>query len=130
MKVAVIGSRTFKNYGLVVKTLKELAPQEIISGGAAGADSLGAQYAEENKIKLTIFPANWNDLTAPNCKIKVGKFGKQYNALAGFNRNLDIINSSDLIVAFWDGVSPGTAHSLKYAKEQGKPTHVILFNIS
>lgn len=115
MNLAIIGSRTFNNYELLKKELQPFLNEEIknslivISGGARGADILGEKWAKENKIRTLIFLANWQ------------KYGKK----AGFIRNYDIINNCDAVVAFWDGKSKGTAHSLNLAKEQNKPIKII-----
>jgi len=120
MRLAIIGSRDFNDYDLLDKTInnhfydyshEELMFDEIISGAAAGADSLGAKFAKDNNIKLTEFPAQWE------------KYGKR----AGFLRNEDIILNSDFVLAFWDGLSKGTANSLSIAKRLKKPTMIVYF---
>lgn len=119
MKLAIIGSRGFDNWNLLDDTLCDFfrrpddsfAFNEIISGGAKGADKLGAQWAKEVKVKLTEFIPDWE------------KHGKR----AGFLRNEDIVKSSDFVLAFWDGVSKGTANSLSIAKRLKRPTLIIYF---
>lgn len=111
MKLAIIGSRGFQNYSLLIK---ELDPKKdkitlVISGGAEGADTLGEKWARGNKIPTLIFPANWN------------KFGKR----AGYIRNEDIIKNCDCCIAFWDGVSKGTAHSISLCKKYNKPCKIV-----
>lgn len=85
---------------------------EIVLGGAIGADSLGAKFADEWEIKKTIFLPDWY----PN-----GVFYKG----AGFKRNQEIIDYADMILCFWDGVSKGSADSLSKAKKAKKPTLII-----
>ncbi len=109
MKVGVIGGRDFNNYELVKETLSKIDITLLVSGGARGADSLGWKYAVENKIEVKIFLPNWD------------KFGK----VAGFLRNTEIVNESELIVAFWDGESKGTADSIEKAKKQNKKIIII-----
>lgn len=111
MKLAIIGSRTFNDYGVLKKECDNLIIEEIISGGAKGADSLGEKYAIENNIKFTIFKPDW----------------KKYGKRAGFLRNIDIINSSDSVLAFWDGNSKGTQHSINLAHKHNKPVTIIRF---
>jgi hypothetical protein len=89
MKVAVIGSRTFKDYEEMKKTLSLLNITQIISGGATGADTLSEQYAKEKGIPTVIFVPDW----------------KNKGKSAGFIRNSDIVKEAELIVAFWDGES-------------------------
>lgn len=101
MKVAVVGSRSFTDYELLKKTLDELYPNitRIVSGGAKGADSLSEQYAKEEGIPTQIFKPDWE------------KHGKA----AGFIRNRDIVENSDMVIAFHDGQSKGTANSIELA---------------
>jgi hypothetical protein len=103
--LGVVGSRTFNDYELCKKTLDKIVKKLlnkheqiiIVSGGANGADSLAKKYAKEHKIKIIEFLPNWD------------KHGKA----AGFIRNKDIIEKSDILVAFWDGKSAGTLSSIK-----------------
>ena len=113
-KVAVIGSRGFDSYETLSKILDDnLNISEIISGGAKGADSLGARYATERGIPVTIFRPDWD------------KYGKR----AGFIRNTDIVTAADIIVAFWDGESKGTANSIATAGRLGKPIITINYKL-
>jgi hypothetical protein len=116
MKIAVIGSRTFNDYSLLKEKLDEISKSiqitEIISGGAKGADSLAEKYAREKGLLTHIIKPDWE------------KFGKS----AGFRRNQDIINESDFCLAFWDGQSKGTLHSIELAKKKGIPVTIQQFD--
>ena len=113
MKAAVIGSRTFDDYCLLKKTLDELYPQIdlIVSGGASGADSLAERYAKEEGIRTLIFKPDWK------------KFGRA----AGMIRNKDIVENSDIVIAFWDGVSRGSKNSIDYAIKLNKKLKIVRF---
>lgn len=119
MKLAIIGSRSFQDYQLLCDTIDRhftassatLFVSEVISGGARGADQLGARWAKLVSVKLTEFLPDWE------------KHGKR----AGFIRNEDIIAASDFVLAMWDGVSKGTANSLSIAKRLKKPTLIVYF---
>jgi hypothetical protein len=115
IKLAIIGSRDFGDYKLLCETLSPYLPKInlVVSGGARGADKLGERWAKENNIQTLIFYANWD------------KHGKA----AGFIRNEDIIKNCDCVIAFWDGKSKGTSHSLSLAKKFGKPTKIINFTL-
>ena len=124
MKYAVIGSRTFYNYELLKDVLDRYDDIErIVSGGAIGCDSLAEHYAKENNIPTIIHKANWKDLSEP-CKIGHNQYG-EYNKLAGFVRNQQIINDSDIVICFWDEVSNGTRDSVNKAKKAGKKVIII-----
>lgn len=114
MKIAVIGSRTFLNY-IFLKSILDIAVkynvlEEIVSGGAKGADFLAKKYAIENNIKYKEFPAQWDI------------YGKR----AGFLRNKMIIDYCDIVIAFWDGESNGTRNSIDLAKKQNKKVFIYL----
>ena len=112
MKLAIIGSRTFTKYELLKETLEKYKSKInlVVSGAAQGADSLGEKWALENNIKTLIFPADWN------------KHGKK----AGFIRNEDIIKNCDACIAFWDGVSKGTKHSISLCEKYNKPVKIVI----
>ena len=121
MKLAIIGSRDFDNYELVARTIGthfyymlncvEMNDNEIISGGAKGADTLGKTYAKNCGLKYTEFPALWS----------------KHGRAAGFIRNRQIIDACDIVLAFWDGKSRGTEHSINLAKQAKKPTFIVYF---
>lgn len=108
MRVAVIGSR-----GLRVNNLEKYLPQdvcEIVSGGARGIDTCAKNYALKNGIPLKEFLPNYN------C------FGKQ----APLVRNVQIVEYSDLVLAFWDGKSRGTKFVIDKCKELNKKVQVYI----
>jgi len=61
MNLGIVGSRTFSNYSLLKQFVDKFKTNfkidNIVSGGAIGADSLGAKYADENNISKIIHPA-------------------------------------------------------------------------
>jgi len=100
MKIAVVGSREFKNLKLVQDFVANLpAGTTIISGGARGVDTEAEVTAIAHWLPTLIFKAEWD------------KYGKS----AGMKRNADIIAAADEVVAFWDGQSKGTAHTIQLA---------------
>lgn len=117
MRLAIIGSRDFNDYELLknkVDNLRKKHPQiqTIISGGARGADKLAEQYADQHNLLKEIYYAEWD------------KFGKR----AGFIRNKVIWDSCDIIIAFWDGKSPGTKHSVdKFYQKDIIPFYLIKY---
>lgn len=57
MRLAIVGSRTFSNgnwkseaASYITKVIKWYGPEEIISGGAEGIDTLAAEIADEYNI--------------------------------------------------------------------------------
>lgn len=112
MRVSVIGSRTFNNFNILLNILDSVPIDSIVSGGAKGADSLAKRYADMSGLPITEYLPNWS------------KYGRR----AGFVRNIDIVNDCDLVIAFWDGVSKGTGHSIDYARKIGKPLKIIIYD--
>ena len=113
-KVIIAGGREFKDYNVVDEVMNanfDVGSLTIISGGARGADMLGQQFALRNDIPLLIFPADW------------GAHGKS----AGYIRNIQMAEEADCLVAFWDGVSKGTAHMIKEAKRRDLRVEVIRY---
>jgi hypothetical protein len=83
----------------------------IISGGAKGADSLAKRLAADIETNYIEFLPDWE------------KDGKA----AGFIRNQQIVDASDIVIAFWNGVSKGTEDSINKARIAKKPTFIVYF---
>lgn len=114
MRIAIIGSRGFNNFDSFEKTIftnyKIDNIKEIISGGAEGTDSLAEQFAIKYSIPMSIFIPDW-DL-----------YDDEY---AIYMRNILIIDSSDEVIAFWDGSSKGTKHSIELANKAKKKLMIV-----
>ena len=86
---------------------------EIVSVGAKGVDTCAKNYAIKNKIRLKEF---------------LPKYDKYPGRVAPIKRNDEIINYSDMVVAFWDGKSRGTKYVIEKCRELAVPCKVILIN--
>lgn len=126
MKIAIVGSREFKDLQKVKDFINQL-PQSsiIISGGAAGVDITAEVAAKARGLRTIIFIPKWNDLTHPDALIKINKFGQKYDAKAGLRRNENIILAADEVFAFWDGKSSGTRDSINHARRLNKKLIII-----
>lgn len=114
MKLAIVGSRTYPDLDAVYNYVASLPDDTIIiSGGARGVDRTAESAAREFGLQVDIHPAQW------------GKYGKS----AGYRRNADIVNACDELVAFWDGESKGTLHSIHTASDLGKRVTVYDVNM-
>jgi ribA/ribD-fused uncharacterized protein len=131
-KTIIAGSRNFTNQTEANRVLDKLVlegyvvPTEIISGKARGADTCGEIWAKTNGIPIKEFPSYWEDLNTPTAIIKINKYGKRYNANAGYERNKRMAEYSNALIAFWNGKSPGTKNMIELAKK--KKLHIFIYN--
>lgn len=111
MNVAIVGSRGYPHRKDVREWIVSRLTRDdvVISGGARGVDSWANDIAKSLYIKSRVFPAEWE------------KFGRS----AGYLRNADIVDAADLVVAFWDGQSRGTKHTIDLALQKRKRLEVI-----
>ena len=63
-------------------------------------------------VRSRCFAADWE------------RFGK----VAGVRRNHQMAQAGDMLLAFWDGQSAGTAHMVQCMRQLGKPVVVIRFD--
>lgn len=100
MRVAIVGSRDWKDGESIKKYMSSLPKDSvIISGGARGVDTFAVLYATELKLNFEVYNASWDI----------------YGKTAGIIRNTEIINNSDKVVAFWNGKSKGTKDTIDKA---------------
>ena len=113
MKVAVIGSRECGDFdiGIILRYLPENC-SGIISGGAKGIDSLAQSVAKQLDINFECIPPDFE------------KNGRQ----APLIRNDEIVRRADMVLAFWDFKSRGTAYTIVKCIELGVPVRVIGLN--
>ena len=114
MKIGITGSRSCEDRKLVFNALAKHKPSAIIAGGAKGADSLAKQYAINNGIEyIEKLPRFKTDQSTP------------YHPRWYMERNKEIVASCDLLLAFWDGKSKGTANTIKTGRKQNKEIIII-----
>src|SRR3990167_3425362 len=110
MRIAIVGSRGYKDLDGIERFMG-LLPKDsiIISGGAPGVDRHAEKVAKIIGLKCKIFRADWD------------KYGKS----AGVIRNEIIVKNSDYVVCFYDGSSRGTASTIKLAKDLYKNLIIV-----
>jgi len=110
MKVAIVGSREFARMERVNECVALLPSDSVvISGNARGVDRAAEEAARQRGLKVISLPAQWD------------KYGKS----AGYRRNADIVKLADRVIAFWDGISKGTLHTINLAKQKGIPVEIV-----
>ena len=117
--VAIVGSREYPVKQHVEYVIGQLVTKlgaanlTIISGKARGVDTWAEDEAERLGAGTLVFPAKWRD-----------EFGN-YDSSAGFTRNTLIVEASEIVIAFWDGVSTGTLDTCRKALKLGKSVTVL-----
>ena len=117
-RVIIAGTRAFGDYGLLCRTCDRLLAEKrqthhitVVSGTARGADTLGERYAHERGFAVKRFVPDWERLSTR----------------AGLVRNCEMARNADALVAFWDGISRGTAHMVGEARRRGLAVRVIRY---
>ena len=119
MRLAVVGSRAWRDRDLLFSTLKGFHEDHIIehlvSGGAEGADHLAELWARANDLPFTVYTAEW----------------KTCGRSAGTRRNQQIVDAADIILAFvvlteQQEITPGTQITLDMARRAGKECWIVL----
>ena len=130
IRIIICGSRKFNDYEFLKEKVTDIisiirekteelkgihldkdTPIRIISGRAAGADTLGEKYAKEFGYELSLFPAEWD----------------RYGKYAGLMRNGDMAkfaceyDNFPVIIGFKCGPSHGTTHMLSLGNKYGFP---------
>jgi predicted RecB family endonuclease len=106
MKVAIVGSRNLS------PDIEPYLPGEttaIVTGGAKGVDHAAMDLAERLGLELIVFRPDY----------------KRYGRGAPIVRNKQIVQESDLIIAFWDGKSRGTKNTISLAQKANKSCQII-----
>lgn len=118
MKIIVCGSRTFDDLLFLARKLetrtRNLKEVVVITGAQVtkdkygrkyGADYLAEKWALSKGHTIVRYHADWN----------------KHGAKAGPIRNSEMLRDSGarVLIAFWDGKSPGTKDSIDKARKAG-----------
>lgn len=112
MKLAIIGSRKITQFQ--IDSYIPDGVTEIVSGGAAGIDSLARDLAKRKDIRLTEFKPDY----------------RRYKKGAPLMRNRLIADYADAALVFWDGRSKGTKYTRDLFLKMNKKVRVVLVEIS
>ena len=130
-KIIIAGGRDFTNVdflnAMLYRHLRMFEHAEIVSGLARGPDTMGLDYAKKNGIPYKEFPALWDDVEGkPDNEVRTNKAGKKYWVKAGYDRNEQMAEYANVLIAFWDKSSKGTKHMIDYARKN----HLLVFVIN
>ena len=110
-RVGVVGSRHFPDLERVAGYVRDLpAGASLVTGSATGVDATVARAARERGLPVRVVGAS---------------FEEARDADAAASRNQRLIDLCDVLVAFWDGSSPGTRRTVERALDSGKEVHVF-----
>lgn len=84
----------------------------IICGCAAGADTIGADWAVLHNVLVIRMPADW----------------KTHKKSAGYIRNVAMAEIADYLLVFWNGKSKGTGHMIDIAREKNITMTVLHYD--
>jgi len=103
MKTIIAGSRDFESYAILYAVMQSVPWEitEVVSGCARGVDTMGENWAGDNRVPVKKFPAEW----------------KTYGKCAGYLRNNEMANYADALVAIRFQGSKGTLHMLDLADQ-------------
>ena len=108
--VAVVGSRGIVKCAALTARLAELAPDQVVSGGAAGVDGLAAAWARTNGVPLLELRPDYA-AHGPTAATHV--------------RNAEIVKRATLVLVVWDGKSKGTLSTLRAARRLGRRCELL-----
>ena len=113
LALGIVGSREFDDLERFDDKIAEWIelhgmPTHVVSGGAQGADTMAAQWADDNGIPLIIHKPNY----------------RLHGRDATFVRNKKIVDSSDHILAFPSINGGGTHNTIQHALRAKKPVHM------
>ena len=108
-KIMICGSRSINNESLIFEKLNAALVNNsdmiLVSGGAKGVDSIGEAWAKSHNIQIQQYKPDW----------------KRYGRGAGIVRNKIMIEASDYVFIFWDGISKGTKSVIDFCIKLNKP---------
>lgn len=106
--VAVVGSRSVMSCKALLRRLDAMHAlgqvAEVVSGGAAGVDTLAAAWARANGVPLVELRPDY----------------AAHGAGATHVRNAEIVKRAHLVLLVWDGESKGTLSAARAAAKLGR----------
>jgi hypothetical protein len=123
VKLAIVGSRDYRNRGAVRAYVQQLpADTVVVTGGwpshAGGYKVVEATAGVDREAYLAAEAAGLTTVLVAGSKTKHGR-------MAGKVRNPTVVELCDALVAFWTLASAGTANTLALALAAGKPMRVV-----
>ncbi len=114
MRIVISGSRHITDEKTVERILSGyIAVKDIVvTGGCRGVDQIAHDYAHRFFAKTEVYKPDWDT----------------HGKAAGPFRNAEMMKDADILVAFWDGKSKGTASAIREARRARVETHIHYIN--
>jgi predicted Rossmann fold nucleotide-binding protein DprA/Smf involved in DNA uptake len=110
VRVGIVGSRRFPDLERVAAYVRSMpAGARLVTGSASGVDAAATRAARGRGLPVQVLAASFEEAS-----------DQEVAAL----RNRRLVEACDVLVAFWDGASPGTRHTVERALDAGKEVHV------
>lgn len=113
MRVILAGSRWIMDgsalRGLISQSGVKI--DQIVVAKDTGMDRLAWVYAQNHDLPIRTFLADWD---------RWGRF-------AGVQRNEEMVDYADVLLAIWDGMSRGTESMIRTAQDAGLPVYVMKY---
>src|SRR4051812_33487114 len=111
MKVIIAGSREIQDINvdaaMTASGFRD-SVQEVVSGGAMGANRAGEAWAALSHIPVKVFPADW----------------ARYGKTSDIKRNQQMVEYADALVLIWNGKSTGIRSLRDTALRHGLEVYV------
>jgi len=105
MNALVIGSSGWTDKAAIQHALLEAGVTKMAYGGGSDEDRLAGEVSLELHIPCHVYPAHWD------------RYGHAAEPIR--NRKMLDAEHPDLVLAFWDGESPGTLDLINMAVRSG-----------
>lgn len=126
-RIVVAGSRSITDPHAVYPGMTQITAggvtrgkYEVVSGNAEGVDQSGIKWANEYDCDVTLFDPYNAEETKTEYPYDV------YGNRAFVERNREMVEYGDILVAVWDGNSSGTHDIILKALDEGIDTHVFI----
>ena len=100
-KIGIIGSRDFKEKEIIAKFMRTLKDVEIVSGGAAGADTFAEEIAKELGAKSVALRDDIAKISVVGVGMRThsGVAAKMFETLSKHGVNILMISTSEIKVS-------------------------------
>jgi hypothetical protein len=111
-RIGIVGSRHFPDLERVAGYVQSLpGDASLVTGSASGVDATVTRVARDRGLPVRVVGASFEEAT---------------DTIVSSTRNQRLIDLCDVLVAFWDGSSPGTRRTVDRALDSRKEVHVLL----